>query len=109
MSTDRGKTMRGVAVAGGLGLLLWLLLGRGGGKGDKGGGAAPARCRLRLTGAGLTLEGVPTVRPAAVAACKERGGGAELRVTGDAVVGEREALRAELESAGVETWEEVRP
>ena len=66
-----------------------------------GGEIPPARrCQLRLDGAGLSVDGESTDTLGAVARCRSAGA-ADLVVTGDAVYGQLESLRAALEGAGV--------
>ena len=66
-----------------------------------GGEVPPARrCQLRLDGGGLTVDGESTDATGAVARCRTAGA-ADLVVTGDAVYGQLESLRAALEGAGV--------
>lgn len=59
------------------------------------------RCQLRVDARGVTLDGKPSEIDGAVAACKQAGGGAELVITGDAVYGVQEELKAALDRAGV--------
>lgn len=59
------------------------------------------RCQLRVDATGVALDGKPAEIDAAVAACKQAGGGAELIITGDAVYGTQEELKAALDRAGV--------
>jgi hypothetical protein len=59
------------------------------------------RCQLRVDANGVTLDGKPAEVADAVDACKKAGGGAELVITGDAVYGKQEELKAELDRAGV--------
>ena len=61
---------------------------------------APRRCAIRVTPSGITLDGKPATREAAVAACKATSG-ADVVVTGDTREGDWQALRAALEAAGV--------
>lgn len=63
--------------------------------------AGPQRCTLRLTGAGLTLDGKPVTRDAAIAACK-RTTGADVLITGDARQGDWDDLRGALEAASIQ-------
>ena len=63
--------------------------------------AGPTRCALRLTATGLTLDGKPTTREAAIAACK-RTTGADVLISGDARQGDWDALRGALEAASIE-------
>jgi hypothetical protein len=92
--------------------VLYLTCGRGWGIGGKGKGkgegpgsavavdAGPRRCVIRITGAGLTLDGKPATREAAVAACRATTG-ADVVVTGDARQGDWDELRAALEAANI--------
>jgi hypothetical protein len=119
MARDDGKTA--ALVGGGIGVaaLLWWLLrgGVGGGGGGvlPGGGLAWARgagagradgghggggggrpCRLRLSAQGLTIDGEPATIDEAAARCDD----AELVVTGDALQGNLDRLRAALAARG---------
>lgn len=83
----------------------WGTGGKGPGEGGKGLAALPARdaaarCSLRLASTGLTLDGKPTTRDDAIAACK-RTTGADVLITGDARQGDWDELRAALEAAGI--------
>ena len=94
--------------------LFYLRCGTGFGTGGKGAGdggkgiakvppsdAGPVRCALRLTAQGLTLDGKPTTRDAAIAACKKTTG-ADVLITGDARQGDWDELRGALEAASVQ-------
>jgi len=59
------------------------------------------RCQLRVDAKGVTLDGKLSEIDAAVAACKDSGGGAELTATGAAKYGTVEELKAALDEAGV--------
>jgi hypothetical protein len=88
----------------------YLHCGHGFGLGGGGPGAAdgpaprePAvahRCLLRISARGITVDGKPMERAAAVDACK-RAGSAELIEVGDAPEGKLEELRRELAAAHV--------
>ncbi len=58
------------------------------------------RCTLRISARGITVDGVPMQRAAAIDACKQAGG-AELVEVGDAPEGKLEELRRELSAAHV--------
>ena len=79
-------------------------LGGGGGPGDD--GPAPResvvarRCLLRISAKGITVDGKPMERAAAVDACKQAGS-AELIQVGDAPEGKLEELRRALAAARV--------
>jgi hypothetical protein len=94
--------------------LLYLRCGKGWGTGKgKGDGtgkgiaalpardAGPARCALRLTAKGLTLDGKPATRAAAIAACKKTTG-ADVLISGDARQGDWDELRSALEAASIQ-------
>jgi hypothetical protein len=73
--------------------------------GDPGSGAAaaapaPRRCALRLDATGLTVDGKPAERAAAIATCATAGG-ADVVVTGSARQGAWDELRQGLAQAGV--------
>ncbi|HKE19269.1 MAG TPA: hypothetical protein VKB80_30545 [Kofleriaceae bacterium] len=70
--------------------------------GGGGGEGRVSRCKLRLDSKGLSLDGRPSATDEAVAECKKAG--AELTVTGDAVVGESDELQQALTRAGVEVF-----
>ena len=70
---------------------------------DAGTDAAPPRCQLRVDGDGVALDGTPASIDRAVAACKAAGA-ADVLVTGDAVQGQWDRLRAALDGAGVKTF-----
>jgi hypothetical protein len=72
----------------------------GGGSADE---APRPRCKVRLDASGLTLDGAAADQPAVVTACKAAGG-ADVVVTGDAVQGAWDGLRAALIEAGVEVY-----
>jgi hypothetical protein len=65
--------------------------------------AQPPRCQVRLDATGLTLAGSPSERAAAVAACA-KAGAADVVVTGEAPQGAWDALKGELDKAGVKTY-----
>jgi hypothetical protein len=65
--------------------------------------APPAHCALRIDATGITLAGAPATQDAAVAACKSAGA-ADVLVTGDAVQGTWDQLRASLTAAGVSVY-----
>ena len=103
-----------VLLAAAVAALLYLRCGSGFGTGGKGAGdggkgiakvppsdAGPRRCALRLTARGLLLDGKPTTREAAIAACKKTTG-ADVLITGDARQGDWDALRGALEAASVQ-------
>jgi hypothetical protein len=121
MARDDGKTA--ALVGGGIGVaaLLWWLLrgGVGGGGGGvlpggglawargagasraagghaSGGGGGGRRCRLRLSAHGLTVDGEPATIDEAAARCTD----GELVVTGDALQGDLDRLRAALAARG---------
>jgi hypothetical protein len=76
---------------------------RGGGPGSDDDGPAPAvshRCLLRISARGITVDGKPMERAAAVDACKQAGT-AELIQVGDAPEGKLEELRRALAAAHV--------
>jgi len=118
---DRRKLRRKLLVTGAIvGLVvlafLYLRCGRGwglggGGKGNGTGSgtatatadAGPRRCALRISADGISVDGKPANRAAAVAACKTAGG-AEVVVTGDATQGVWDDLRAALDAAGVPSY-----
>jgi len=95
----------GLAIA----AILYLRCGRDwgpGGKTNDTGAAAPVadagprgHCGLRLAGNGLSLDGQPSTRDAAIAACKQAT--TEVLVTGDARQGDWDELRAALDAAGI--------
>lgn len=62
--------------------------------------AGPNRCSIRVTADGILVDGSPSTRDAAVAACKATTG-ADVVITGDARQGDWDALRTELEAAKV--------
>ena len=82
--------------------------GKGKGKGEGPGSgsakvvtdAGPTRCAVRIAAAGITVDGKPATRDAAVTACKATSG-ADVVVTGDARQGDWDDLKAALEAAGV--------
>jgi len=75
--------------------------GKAGGDGDAPHTAvAPVRCSIRVARGGITVDGKPTSRDEAVAACKAATG-ADLLVTGDAREGDWTELYAALVAAGV--------
>lgn len=78
--------------------------GAGKGSGEGPGSAralvAPSRCAIRVTAGGISVDGKPMQRDAAVAACKAAAG-ADVVVTGDARQGDRDDLLGALEAAGV--------
>ena len=65
--------------------------------------AAPPRCQLRVDGEGVALDGRPASVAEAVTACTAAGA-ADVLVTGDAVQGTWDELRAALDGAGVKTF-----
>lgn len=75
------------------------------GPGGPGGGdeAPRPRCKIRLDASGLALDGAAADQAAVVTACKSAGG-ADVVVTGDAVQGAWDGLRAALIEAGVEVY-----
>lgn len=85
--------------------------GKGKGKGDGAGSgsaramvdAGPTRCAIRVAAAGITVDGKPATREAAVTACKAASG-ADVVVTGDARQGDWDALKTALETAGVTVY-----
>jgi hypothetical protein len=75
-----------------------------GGGGAGGADEAPRpRCKVRLAASGLTLDGAAADQAAVVTACKAAGG-ADVVVTGDAIQGTWDRLRAALIEAGVELY-----
>lgn len=94
--------------------VLYLSCGRGWGTGGKGAGkgkgegpgspavvdAGPSRCVIRVTAAGITVNGKPATRAAAVTTCGAASG-ADVVVTGDARQGDWDELRAALEAANI--------
>lgn len=65
--------------------------------------AAPPRCALRVDAAGVHVDGKLVDEAAAIAACKPAGA-ADVLVTGDAVQGTWDHLRAALDAAGIATF-----
>lgn len=80
-------------------------LGLGGGRGDGDGDeqrrtlAGPERCAIRISASDLTVNGRPTARDAAIAACKVAPG-VDIFPTGDVRHGDVEALEAAIKAAG---------
>ena len=78
-------------------------LGLGGGRGDGDGQsrtlAGPQRCAIRISASDLTVNGRPTPRDAAIAACKDAPG-VDIFPTGDVRHGDVEALEAAIQAAG---------
>jgi hypothetical protein len=78
-------------------------LGLGGrsGDGDEEGHplAGPRRCTIRLSASGITVDGHPTPREAAISTCKTAPG-VDIHPTGDARHGDGEELAAALKAAG---------
>lgn len=62
--------------------------------------AGPQHCVLRIAASGITLGGRAVTRAEAVSACKAAGG-ADVTITGDVRHGDRQALIAALQAAGV--------
>jgi hypothetical protein len=100
---------------------LWLrcgggfgLLGIGGAGEGEGGEAVPrsairhARCAIRLTADGISVDGHPMSREAAVAACKATPG-ADVLVTGDARHADKEGLLAALRAAHINVMKRELP
>jgi hypothetical protein len=85
----------------------WGTGGKGAGEGGSAKGVivipydATARCAIRLAANGLTLDGKPSTRDAAIAACKKTAG-ADVLITGDARQGDWDDLRGALEAAGIQ-------
>jgi hypothetical protein len=86
--------------------------GKGKGKGEGAGSgsakvtlvdAGPSRCAIRIAAAGITVNGKPSTRAAAVMACKATSG-ADVVVTGDARQGDWDELEKALEAAGVSVY-----
>jgi hypothetical protein len=79
-------------------------LGLGGGRGDGDEQsrtlAGPERCAIRISASDLTVNGRPTARDAAIAACKVAPG-VDIFPTGDVRHGDVEALEAAIKAAGV--------
>lgn len=65
--------------------------------------AGPRRCEIRITARGITVDGKPMQRDAAVAACQAMAG-ADIIVTGDARQGDRDSLLGALAAAKVPTF-----
>ena len=80
-------------------------LGLGGGRGDGDGDelnralTGPQRCAIRISASDLTVNGRPTSRDAAIAACKVAPG-VDIFPTGDVRHGDVEALEAAVKAAG---------
>jgi hypothetical protein len=78
-------------------------LGLGGGRGDGDEQsrtlAGPERCAIRISASDLTVNGRPTSRDAAIAACKVAPG-VDIFPTGDVRHGDVEALEAAVKAAG---------
>lgn len=79
----------------------WGLGGSGeGGEGGRGSASKSShRCALRVTATGITVDGAPTTRDAAVASCRS---GADVIVTGDARQGDWDQLRDALLRANID-------
>jgi hypothetical protein len=94
---------------------LYLRCGRGWGTGGSGDGDgtgtaartppadARTRCSIRVAAAGITVDGKPATRDAAVAACNAVGA-ADVVVTGDAREGTWSELRSALDAAHVQVF-----
>jgi hypothetical protein len=80
-------------------------LGLGGRSGDGDGDeqghslAGPRRCTIRVSASGITVDGHPTPREAAISTCKAAPG-VDIHPTGDARHGDGEELAAALKAAG---------
>lgn len=76
-------------------------LGGQGGEGDEEGRplAGPRRCAIRLSASGITVDGHPASREAAISTCKAAPG-SDIHPTGDARHGDGEELAAALKAAG---------
>lgn len=74
--------------------------GEGSGPGSVKALSAAKRCAIRVTASGITVDGKPMLRDAAVTACAASSG-ADVTVTGDAPEREWKDLRAALEAARV--------
>lgn len=108
MAHQPNNTGRHVALAGGGALLLWLLL-RGSGSG--GASSAPTSapvpapaprtpCRVRIDAAGIQIDGGRADVRATIERCRAAGS-AEVKTTGDAVVGVVTSVVRGLVDAGV--------
>lgn len=79
-------------------------LGLGGGPGGSGEApralAGPERCAIKVSAAGITVDGKPMERDAAVAACRDAPG-ADVVITGDARENDWRDLQAALQAARV--------
>lgn len=73
----------------------------GGGDGDEDGHplAHPRRCIIRISASGITVDGHPSSRDAAISTCKTAPG-VNIHPTGDARHGDGEELAAALKAAG---------
>jgi hypothetical protein len=88
-------------LGGGLGALG--LGGSSGGSGeDRRTLAGPERCAIRVAAGGITVDGKPMARDAAVTTCKDRPG-ADVVITGDAREDDWRDLQSALQAAGVKT------
>lgn len=82
--------------------------GRGNGRGDSRQmmavrDAGTARCSIVITADGIMVDGETRTRDEAVAACKGKAG-ADVRVAGDTLRGDRDALMAALDAAKVPVY-----